>query len=69
MAKLQSTTLQTEIPTGLASQAQKLVEAGWFRDLDELVLDALRRFLESHREELMEDSIRQDLEWGLTGDE
>lgn len=33
------------------------------------VLDALRRFLESHREELMEDSIRQDLEWGLTGDE
>ncbi len=69
MAKLQSTTFQTEIPTGLASQAQKLVEAGWFRDLDELVLDALRRFLESHREELMEDSIRQDLEWGLTGDE
>ena len=69
MAKLQSTTFQTEIPIGLASQAQKLVEAGWFRDLDELVLDALRRFLESHREELMEDSIRQDLEWGLTGDE
>ena len=69
MAKSQSTTIQTEIPVSLASQAQKLVEAGWFLTLDELFLDALRRFLESHREELMEDFIRQDVEWGLTGGE
>ena len=69
MAKSPATTIQTEIPISLASQAQKLVEAGWFRNLDELLLDALRRFLESHREELMVDFIRQDIEWGLTGDE
>ncbi|MCZ6633524.1 MAG: CopG family transcriptional regulator [bacterium] len=58
MAKSGATTIQTEIPISLASQAQKLVEAGWFRNLDELFLDALRRFLESHREEWMEDFIR-----------
>ena len=56
-------------PAGLAAQAQKLVEASWFRDFDELLQDALRRFLESHREELMEEFIRQDVEWGLSGDE
>ena len=46
-----------------------LVEAGWFRDLDDLMLDALRRFVESHRGELMERFIREDVEWGLHGDE
>ena len=53
----------------LASQAQQLVDASWFRNLDQLLHDALRRFLESHREDLMEEFIRQDVEWGLTGDE
>jgi Arc/MetJ-type ribon-helix-helix transcriptional regulator len=51
--------VQTEIPEGLLTQAQDLVSAGWFRNLDELMLDALRRFLESHRGELMEEFIRQ----------
>ncbi len=40
-------TIQTEVPIGLLTQAEDLVEAGWFRNLDDLVLDALRRFLES----------------------
>jgi Arc/MetJ-type ribon-helix-helix transcriptional regulator len=69
MADTQTTTIQTEVPTGLASQAQRLAEAGWFRNLDELFQDALRRFLESHRADLMEEFIRQDVEWGLSGDE
>lgn len=69
MNEIQTTTLKTNVPVSLATQAQKLVEAGWFRDMDELVLDALRRFLESHREDLMEEFIRQDVQWGLKGDE
>lgn len=69
MDEAQTTTIQTKVPLGLLSEAQKLVEAGWFSSLDELILDALRRFLESHRAELMETFIRQDVEWGLHGDE
>ena len=67
MIESQTTTIQTEVPVNLAAQAQKLVEAGWFRNLDELLQDALRRFSESHREEMMEEFIRQDVEWGLSG--
>lgn len=63
----QTTTIQMEVPLSLFTQAQNLVEAGWFRSLDEVVLDALRRFLESHRAELLEEFIRQDVDWGLTG--
>ena len=69
MKEAKTTTVQTEIPEGLLTQAQDLVSAGWFRNLDELLLDALRRFLESHHGELMEEFIRQDVEWGLTGNE
>ena len=61
--------IQTEVPIGLLTQAEDLVEAGWFRNLGDLVLDALRRFLESHRGELIEGFIRQDVEWGLPGNE
>ena len=69
MGKTQTTMIQTEIPLNLIAQAQHLVDAGWFGSLDELYTVALGRFLESHREDLMEAFIRQDVEWGLTGDE
>jgi hypothetical protein len=46
---------------------QALVAAGWFRSLDEIVVDAIRRYVESHRGELMDELIREDVEWGLRG--
>jgi len=69
MNEPQTATIKTEVPLGLLTQVQKLVEAGWFRSLDDVILDALRRFVESHRTELMEEFIREDVEWGLHGDE
>lgn len=69
MKQGQTATIQADIPVGLLNQMQTLIEAGWFRDVDELMSDALRRFLESHRAELMERFIREDVEWGLRGDE
>lgn len=69
MGEIQLATIQTDVPVRLLSEMRMLVEAGWFRDLDDLMLDALRRFVESHRAELMERFIREDVEWGLHGDE
>lgn len=65
--KPQTTTVQAEVPVQLLGQLQALVESGWFRDLDEVILDALRRFVESHPAELMERFLRRDVEWGLHG--
>lgn len=59
--------LETEIPAQLFAEIQSLVNTGWFRSVDDVVLDALRRFLDSHREELLEGFLRQDVEWGLHG--
>ena len=61
--------VQTEIPAELYKEATSLVKEGWFRDEGELFSEALRRFLDAHRPDLMEKFIRDDMEWGLHGNE
>ncbi len=67
MATHEVSTVQAQIPTRLLEEMQALVRDGWFRDLDDLLLSALRRYLDAHRPELMERFVRQDVEWGLHG--
>jgi len=69
MGEIQMKTIQADVPVRLLTEMQMLVEAGWFRDLDDLMLDALRRFVESHPVELMERFIREDVKWGLHGED
>lgn len=66
-AKVPTQRIDTEIPTQLFAEMKTLVESGWFRSIDDVVVDALRRFLDAHREELMEGFLREDVEWGLRG--
>jgi len=57
------------LPSGLAKQAQEQIQAGWFPDINSLVVEALRRYLETHRDGLRDRFIREDVEWGLHKDE
>ncbi|HZQ07889.1 MAG TPA: ribbon-helix-helix domain-containing protein [Anaerolineae bacterium] len=57
------------LPPKLAEQVKLFVQAGWFPDLNALVVEALRRYLETHRLELTEHYIWQDVEWGLRGND
>ena len=66
---VQRTLVQTQIPSQLLSEANSLVESGWFGSVDEIISDALRRFVESHRDEIMGAFIKEDVEWGLRGDD
>lgn len=61
------TTLQTQIPDQLLQQAQYLVQQGWNANIDELIAEAMRRYLESHREAMAEQFIKEDVDWGLHG--
>ena len=63
------TTIQPELPDELVSQACSLVDQGWAGDFDELLTDALRRYLESHSSDITESFIRQDVAWGLNARE
>jgi len=59
------TTLQTQIPDQLLQQAQYLVQYGWVANMDDLIAESMRRYLESHRESKTEYFVREDVEWGL----
>jgi hypothetical protein len=59
--------IQAELPEGLLTQARAFVEQGWAGDLNDLLAEALRRYLESHSSRLTESFIREDVNWGLRG--
>lgn len=63
------TTIHAEIPDPLWQQARLMIEQGWARDVETLIADALRRYVESHQEALNERFIREDVEWGLRGND
>ena len=62
-------TIQMEVPEQLYEKAMGLVREGWFRDEKDIFSEAIRRFLESHQPELKEKFVRDDVKWGLYGDE
>ena len=61
--------IQTEVPEQLYERAKALVQEGWFRDEKDIFSEAIRRFLETHQSELMEKFVRDDVEWGLRGND
>ena len=61
--------IQTEVPEQLYKRAKALVQEGWFRDENDIFSEAIRRFLDTHQSELMEKFVRDDVEWGLCGND
>lgn len=62
-------TLTIDISPRLEENMLQFVSSGWFKDIDGLVEEALRRYLESHSIDLMEQFIQEDIQWGLYGDD
>ena len=61
--------IEAELPAALAAQAHAFVAEGCASGLDELLAEALRRFLESHTSELTSSLMKEDVQWGLHGDD
>ena len=61
--------IEAELPARLAAQARAFVAEGWASDLDDLLAEALRRFLESRPSELTGAFLKEDVQWGLLGDD
>jgi Arc/MetJ-type ribon-helix-helix transcriptional regulator len=60
-------TIEAEISDRLDRAIDALVERGWYASRDQVLEEALRRFLEAHQPDLMERFVREDVEWGLRG--
>ena len=59
--------VQARFPERLLDEANALVKQGWFEDLDSVLQEALRRYLDAHRAELLDRFVREDVAWGLAG--
>lgn len=64
-----ATTIQAQLPDELTAQARAFIEEGGATDLDALLAEALRRFLESHSASLAESVVLADVHWGLHGED
>jgi len=64
-----STHIETNIPDQLWKQAQNMVEHGWVNNMDSLITESMRRYIESHQQTTSETFIREDVNWGLYGDD
>lgn len=62
-------TIEAKIPDQLYQMLQTLVAQGWFLKEEDVIEQALRKFLQTYTPELMEQFIREDVEWGLHGKE
>ncbi len=66
---MNKTVIQAELPPELTARAQTYVNEGWAADFNELLADALRRFLESHSSRVTEAFVMDDVQWGLHGND
>jgi len=64
-----NTTIHTEFPPQILRQAELLIERGWATNIQSLIIEAVERYCETHRPELAEQFIRDDIGWGLHGND
>jgi len=58
-----------DLPPRLQQSAEALVASGWFNSMDALLEEAVRRYVESHSDDLMTRFVEEDVRWGLFGEE
>lgn len=63
----QVTAVEAQVPERLLKEARALVEQGWFEDVNAVLLEALRRYLDAHRSAVLDGFVREDVAWGLRG--
>ncbi len=66
---MEKAVIQSQIPPELVARAPSFVEEGWASNLDELLVESLRRFIESHSSRITESFVMSDVQWGLTGND
>lgn len=66
---MEKAVIQAQLPPELMARALSFVEEGWASNLNELLVESLRRFLDSHSSRMTESFVMSDVQWGLTGND
>ena len=57
--------IEVFLPEKLGMEVENYVKSGWFIDEAELLRTALQEFIRHNRIELMEQFMKEDIEWAL----
>jgi Arc/MetJ-type ribon-helix-helix transcriptional regulator len=60
---------EIHIPDQLWQQAQSMVKQGWINNMDSLIVESMRRYIESHQPTTHDDLIREGIDWSLRGND
>lgn len=58
-------TIKVALPKKLGMEVENYVKSGWFTDEAELLRIALQEFIHHNRLKLMEQFMKEDIEWAL----
>jgi Arc/MetJ-type ribon-helix-helix transcriptional regulator len=58
-------TIKVSLPEKLGMEVENYVKSGWFTDEAELLRTALQEFIRHNRLKLMEQFMKEDIEWAL----
>ena len=58
-------TIKVYLPKKLGMEVENYVKSGWFNDEEELLRTALHEFIRHNRLKLMEQFMKEDIEWAL----
>ncbi|MBU0701541.1 CopG family transcriptional regulator [bacterium] len=58
-------TIEVPLPCKLEMEAQNYVNSGWFIDEAELLRTAFQEFIRHNKLKLMEQFMKEDIEWAL----
>lgn len=58
-------TICVKLPDKLGVEVESYVKSGWFTDESELMRTALHEFIRHNRMKLMEQFMKEDIEWAL----
>lgn len=58
-------TIKVSLPDKLAIEVENYVKHGWFTNEEELIRTSLQEFIRHNRPKLMEQFMKEDIEWAL----
>jgi Arc/MetJ-type ribon-helix-helix transcriptional regulator len=58
-------TIKVSLPKKLEVELENYVKSGWFKDKAEVLQTALQEFIRHNKLKLMEQFMKEDIEWAL----
>ncbi|MBI3032272.1 hypothetical protein HYY69_02255 [Candidatus Woesearchaeota archaeon] len=61
--------IPTKITPRLLQEMDEIIDEGWYANRSELIRDAIREIVKKMKAQRLESAIKEDIKWGLYGED